>query len=344
MSLHHDGPLAAASRRGRGSCCRSSSPTTTCWSGSSRSAASPGARCARRTSATGSTSGSPGRGVMPTAVALAADHCFTALGLHRIEVNIRPENAASLRVVEKLGFREEGTRAALPAHRRRVARPPVVRADGRGGAGRSAAPLARVPAPLTRRHTSHTSHRTDPATHRRRSAVRTLGRAYRSGRGQRDHLCGAHRAVGCLLHPALAQAARRALGVALGGEVRPRDADPVPSRAHPRPAVRRDAAAPRGAAQQPARPQPGAGPALGTGPPPRRRRRDPAPADPGRPAPDHAGRRRADPADAGARGGRRSLLLVVTVADLVHLPAAGPPQPRGRPHPQGRPEERRGRG
>ena len=54
-----------------------------------------------------------GRGVMPTAVALAADHCFSALGLHRIEVNIRPENAASLRVVEKLGFREEGTRSAF---------------------------------------------------------------------------------------------------------------------------------------------------------------------------------------------------------------------------------------
>ncbi|HEX3708197.1 MAG TPA: GNAT family protein [Mycobacteriales bacterium] len=51
-----------------------------------------------------------GRGVMPTCVALAVDHCFTAVGLHRIEVNIRPENAASRRVVEKLGFRLEGTR------------------------------------------------------------------------------------------------------------------------------------------------------------------------------------------------------------------------------------------
>ena len=30
------------------------------------------------------------------------------LGLHRIEVAIRPENANSLRVVEKLGFREVG--------------------------------------------------------------------------------------------------------------------------------------------------------------------------------------------------------------------------------------------
>jgi [ribosomal protein S5]-alanine N-acetyltransferase len=51
-----------------------------------------------------------GRGVAPTAVALAADHCFTALGLHRIEVNVRPENVASRRVAEKLGLRLEGVR------------------------------------------------------------------------------------------------------------------------------------------------------------------------------------------------------------------------------------------
>jgi ribosomal-protein-alanine N-acetyltransferase len=52
-----------------------------------------------------------GRGIMPTAVALATDHCFTS-GLHRIEINIRPENIASRRVVEKLGFRPEGLRPA----------------------------------------------------------------------------------------------------------------------------------------------------------------------------------------------------------------------------------------
>ena len=52
-----------------------------------------------------------GRGVMPTAVALVVDYCFTMLDLHRIEINIRPENHASLRVVEKLGFRDEGLRA-----------------------------------------------------------------------------------------------------------------------------------------------------------------------------------------------------------------------------------------
>ncbi len=48
-----------------------------------------------------------GRGIIPTALALAADHAFAAGGLHRIEVNIRPENMPSRRVVEKLGFRQE---------------------------------------------------------------------------------------------------------------------------------------------------------------------------------------------------------------------------------------------
>jgi [ribosomal protein S5]-alanine N-acetyltransferase len=51
-----------------------------------------------------------GRGIMTTAVALAADHAFRSVGVHRVEVNIRPENTASRRVVEKLGFREEGLR------------------------------------------------------------------------------------------------------------------------------------------------------------------------------------------------------------------------------------------
>ncbi|HKA68451.1 MAG TPA: GNAT family protein [Actinomycetes bacterium] len=51
-----------------------------------------------------------GRGIIPTAVALATDHCFKVVGLHRMEVAIRPENHASLRVVEKLGFRSEGLR------------------------------------------------------------------------------------------------------------------------------------------------------------------------------------------------------------------------------------------
>ncbi len=49
-----------------------------------------------------------GRGIVPTAVALLIDHCFAEVGLHRVEINIRPENVASLRVVEKLGLRREG--------------------------------------------------------------------------------------------------------------------------------------------------------------------------------------------------------------------------------------------
>jgi ribosomal-protein-alanine N-acetyltransferase len=51
-----------------------------------------------------------GKGLTPTAVALATDFCFYQLGLHRMEICIRPENAPSLRVVEKLGFRYEGLR------------------------------------------------------------------------------------------------------------------------------------------------------------------------------------------------------------------------------------------
>ena len=51
-----------------------------------------------------------GHGFAPTAVALATDYCFQNLGLHRMEINIRPENGPSLRVVEKLGFRDEGYR------------------------------------------------------------------------------------------------------------------------------------------------------------------------------------------------------------------------------------------
>ena len=51
-----------------------------------------------------------GRNVTPTAVALATDHCLFSIGLHRMEICIRPENGPSLRVVEKLGFRYEGLR------------------------------------------------------------------------------------------------------------------------------------------------------------------------------------------------------------------------------------------
>ena len=51
-----------------------------------------------------------GMGITPTAVALVADWCFTGLGIHRVEICIRPENVSSLRIVRKLGMRYEGLR------------------------------------------------------------------------------------------------------------------------------------------------------------------------------------------------------------------------------------------
>jgi ribosomal-protein-alanine N-acetyltransferase len=51
-----------------------------------------------------------GREIAPTAVALAFDHAITAGGLHRLEIAINPANGPSLRVAEKLGFRDEGLR------------------------------------------------------------------------------------------------------------------------------------------------------------------------------------------------------------------------------------------
>lgn len=55
---------------------------------------------------------SAGNGATPTACALAIDYLFRELRLHRVEICIRPENAPSLRVVEKLRLRYEGRRAA----------------------------------------------------------------------------------------------------------------------------------------------------------------------------------------------------------------------------------------
>lgn len=52
-----------------------------------------------------------GQGVATRALALACDHAFGPGGLHRVEVNIRPENERSLAVVRHLGFRDEGVRS-----------------------------------------------------------------------------------------------------------------------------------------------------------------------------------------------------------------------------------------
>lgn len=49
-----------------------------------------------------------GGGVATGAVALAVDHAFGPVGLHRVEATVQPDNLASLRVLYKLGFRDEG--------------------------------------------------------------------------------------------------------------------------------------------------------------------------------------------------------------------------------------------
>ena len=54
-----------------------------------------------------------GRGITPRAVAIATRYVLSQRDLHRVEIAIRPENYASLRVVEKLGFAYEGRRPAF---------------------------------------------------------------------------------------------------------------------------------------------------------------------------------------------------------------------------------------
>ena len=48
------------------------------------------------------------QGIAAEAVAAMLDYCFDELGLHRLQAFIHPDNLASRRLVEKLGFRCEG--------------------------------------------------------------------------------------------------------------------------------------------------------------------------------------------------------------------------------------------
>ena len=51
------------------------------------------------------------RGYTTQAVEILTRFGFDQLGLHRIEINIRPENAPSCKVAEKAGYQLEGSRA-----------------------------------------------------------------------------------------------------------------------------------------------------------------------------------------------------------------------------------------
>jgi [ribosomal protein S5]-alanine N-acetyltransferase len=49
-----------------------------------------------------------GQGLMSSGIRLVIDHAFSTLDLHRLEANIQPENTASLSLVKRLGFTQEG--------------------------------------------------------------------------------------------------------------------------------------------------------------------------------------------------------------------------------------------
>ncbi len=53
-------------------------------------------------------SGYETRGYMREGISLVLDYGFGELGLHRLEANVQPSNAASSAMVERLGFRKEG--------------------------------------------------------------------------------------------------------------------------------------------------------------------------------------------------------------------------------------------
>src|SRR5262249_29961726 len=48
------------------------------------------------------------RGLMSEAVRTLVAYCFKHLDTHRVEATIQPENVASIRLAERMGFRWEG--------------------------------------------------------------------------------------------------------------------------------------------------------------------------------------------------------------------------------------------
>jgi RimJ/RimL family protein N-acetyltransferase len=49
-----------------------------------------------------------GRGLATETLTAVVNHAFGTMGLHRLEADIDPRNASSIRLVERLGFKREG--------------------------------------------------------------------------------------------------------------------------------------------------------------------------------------------------------------------------------------------
>ena len=157
---------------------------------------------------------------MPRAVAMAIDHCFGAAGLHR-DRDLHPPREHQLAAGRREARAARGrASAAVPPHRRRLARPPDLRGHGRGVPRR-----AGRPARHRLRSCNHTSHTSDFATHPRRCTP-GVGRAtYARLRGP---LCAdlrrPGRGLGRLPDPQGAQAPRRRRPQPVGRPVLPHDA------------------------------------------------------------------------------------------------------------------------
>ena len=71
------------------------------------------------------------RGHMTEALRAVVPFAFGTLGLHRLEAACLPHNAPSARVLEKAGFRREGTARRYLQDQRRLARPRSLRTAAR---------------------------------------------------------------------------------------------------------------------------------------------------------------------------------------------------------------------
>ena len=137
-ALHRSGWRAASSGRW--------------WCSASRAG-----RCSRRRPATGSTATSRVVASPPPRWRSRATTLFETVGLHRLEVNIRPENTSSPRRGAQAGLPRRRRPRGIPPHQRGLARPPVVRPDDRGP--RAADPAGAVAHQSHQPHWRHTAPR-----------------------------------------------------------------------------------------------------------------------------------------------------------------------------------------